>query len=65
MPFAVPALCFDGRHARAHRVAVSVEDGAVVVSGPGVDRRALLPEVEISDAIGATPRTVTFPDGAS
>jgi Zn-dependent protease with chaperone function len=65
MPSAVPALYFDGRHARAHHVTVSVEDGAVLVTGPDVDRRALLPEVEISDVIGGASRLVKFADGAS
>ena len=65
MTSGVPALFFDGRYARAHHVTVMVEDGAVLVSGAGVDRRALLPEVQISDVIGATPRVVRFPDGAS
>jgi Zn-dependent protease with chaperone function len=65
MTSGVPALYFDGRYARAHHVTIMVEDGAVLVSGAGVDRRALLPEVEVSDVIGATPRVVRFADGAS
>lgn len=60
----VDGAYFDGRHAVRHDVRVSIDSGAVVISGDGVSRREPLADVEITDPLGSAPRLVRFGDGA-
>jgi Zn-dependent protease with chaperone function len=60
----VHARYFNGVDATAFPVTLTLADGSVVVSGAGVERREPLARVEISEAIGSTPRLVRFGDGA-
>ena len=60
----VAATYFDGRHAKAHSVAVGIMAGRVSVAGDGILREVPIDVVEITDAIGRTPRLVRFADGA-
>jgi len=59
------ATYFDGRTAAAHDVEIHIDGDMFVVFGGDVDRRDPIGAVEITDAIGATPRIVRFVGGAS
>ncbi|HEY7475854.1 MAG TPA: M48 family metallopeptidase [Vicinamibacterales bacterium] len=61
----VPATYFDGRRAQAHPVTITIQDGGLLFSGAGIERRALLDELEIHDVLATTPRLIMFADGAS
>ena len=57
---------FDGRSSTPHDVEVQIGiDGVVRVTGAGAARDYRLAEVEISERIGNTPRTLRFPDGSA
>ena len=59
---------YDGRSARRHVVSLALvrRGGAVFVqiAGDGVERRAAIGELRVSEPMGAAPRLVSFPDGA-
>ena len=59
------ATYYDGRSARAHSVDLGLEGETIVVSGEGIDRREPMAAVEITDALGSTPRLLRFVGGAS
>jgi Zn-dependent protease with chaperone function len=56
---------FDGKSARAHTVQLRIDSGALSVQGEGVNRREACSALTISEHLGNTPRTITFPDGAA
>jgi Zn-dependent protease with chaperone function len=55
---------YDGRSARRRGVAIEVEGEVLRILGDGVERRAPLAELRISEPMGSAPRLITFPDGA-
>jgi len=59
------ATYFDGRTAHAHAVTLAIDDGCLMTSGEGVNRRDPIGAVQISDALGDTRRVLQFVDGAS
>ena len=61
---AVSANYFDGRDATPHPVTLQIEHGLVVIRGEDIERREPLAGLQISDALGTTPRLVRFHDGA-
>ncbi len=61
---AVHARYFNGIDATSFPVAVGIADGIVSVTGAGIDRHERLAAVDISEAIGRTPRLMRFPDEA-
>lgn len=56
---------YDGRSAAAHAVLLEVVDGTVGIRGEGVDLRLPLAGIRVSERLGAVPRTLQLPDGAS
>jgi Zn-dependent protease with chaperone function len=60
----VAASFFDGRSARLHVVTIDIVSGRLSVAGDGIQREEPIEAVEITDAIGRTPRLVRFSDGA-
>lgn len=60
----VAASFFDGRSARLHAVTIRIVSGRLSVAGDGIQREEPIEAVEITDAIGRTPRLVRFSDGA-
>lgn len=60
----LPAHYYDGRSARRHSVALEVDGDTLRVVGDGIERRAALAEVRVSEPMGAAPRLISFPDGA-
>ncbi|HWV62399.1 MAG TPA: M48 family metallopeptidase [Oxalicibacterium sp.] len=63
MATAIPALYFDGRTSRAHRVTLSVEDGIAIIDGDA-QRSCAIDELHVSERVHHGPRKVTFPDDA-
>lgn len=63
MTTAIPALYFDGKTSRAHRVKLSVEGGIAVLDGDA-QRSCPLAELHVSERVHHGPRKVTFPDDA-
>lgn len=59
------AIYFDGQSARLHRVSLTLDAEAFLVSGDGIDRRDPIGAVQIMEPIGQTPRVVRFVGGAS
>ena len=59
------ATWYDGRTSQGREVAVRLIDGALSVSGEGVDCLYRLAEVEIDPPLGRTRRRLRFPDGAT
>ena len=59
----IPALYFDGKTSRTHRVTLSVEDGMAVISGDA-ERSCQIAELRVSERARNTSRKVTFPDDA-
>ncbi len=62
-PAQIPALYFDGKTSRVHRVTLSVEDGIAVLSGDA-ERSCAIAELRVSERARNTSRKVTFPDEA-
>ena len=60
----VSAVYFDGRHSTPHTVTLTVESATIVVKGATINRTAPLGEVNISEALGTSPRLIRFRDGA-
>jgi Zn-dependent protease with chaperone function len=60
----VSAVYFDGRHSTPHTVTLKVESRTIVVEGATITRTAPLREVDISEALGTSPRLIRFRDGA-
>ena len=58
------AAYYDGRTARRHEVRISVEGGALLVLGDGIQRREPLSAVRVSERLGQAPRLLSFSDGA-
>jgi Zn-dependent protease with chaperone function len=56
---------FDGKSARSHAVKLRVENGALSIEGDGIARRDACNTLTISERLGNTPRTITFPDAAT
>lgn len=57
---------FDGRSSARYDVEVQIGiDRVVRVMGAGAPREYRLAEVEISERIGSTPRTLRFADGSA
>jgi Zn-dependent protease with chaperone function len=59
------AIYFDGRQSIAHPVTLALESGYLNVTGQSVARHDPIESVEITPALGRTPRTLRFADGAS
>lgn len=59
------AIYYDGQFARLHRVSLTIDADAFMVSGDGIERRDPVGAVQIMEAIGRTPRVVRFVGGAS
>lgn len=59
------ATYFDGRSAYAFAVTLAMDDGNLVVSGDGFERRDPIGAVTVSDVLGSTRRVLQFVDGAS
>lgn len=60
----VSATYFDGRSAIAHAVTLVLNEGVLRVSGHSITRNAPIAELRVSEAMGAAPRLISFPDGA-
>ena len=60
----VPASYFDGQRSEPIPVVVTAREGELVVFGIGVDRRAPLSGLTVTDALGSTLRLIRFGDGA-
>jgi Zn-dependent protease with chaperone function len=60
----VSATYFDGQRSYRHSVTFDVSDGIAFLVGEGVQRSAPLATLEITDALGDSPRLVRFSDGA-
>jgi Zn-dependent protease with chaperone function len=60
----IAASFFDGRTARLHPVTVGIVSGRLTVTGEAVRREEPIEAVDITDAIGRTPRLMRFADGA-
>jgi Zn-dependent protease with chaperone function len=56
---------FDGRTAHMTRVNLALQNNALSVSGMGVNFVAPIDAVRMSEALGDTPRTLSFKDGGS
>ncbi len=56
---------FDGKSARTHAVQLRVETASLIVEGAGIARRDACNTLSISERLGNTPRTISFPDGAT
>ena len=59
----VPALYFDGKTSRPHRVTLTVQAGIAQVAGD-VERSCPIDELRVSERAQHTRRKVTFPDDA-
>lgn len=55
---------FDGKTARRHAVRLTAAGGHLWIQGEGVDRRAPLSSLKISEQRNAVPRMIHLPDGA-
>jgi hypothetical protein len=60
----VAAVYFDGRHSTPHAVTLKVESATLIVDGVTVNRTVSLHELDISEALGTSPRLIRFGDGA-
>lgn len=60
----VNADYFDGRSATAHAVTIILKDGVLQVRGQSITRHDAIDELCVSEAMGAAPRLISFPDGA-
>lgn len=60
----VAGLYFDGRSARAHPVVLSLQGGALSMSGTDLRRVEALDSLRLSEPMGDAPRWITFSDGA-
>ncbi len=60
---AIPALYFDGKTSRAHRVTLSVEDGVASIAGDA-ERSCPIGALRVSERARNVSRKVTFPDDA-
>lgn len=60
----VAGLYFDGRSARAHSVVLSLQGGALSMSGADLRRVEALDSLRLSEPMGDAPRWITFGDGA-
>jgi Zn-dependent protease with chaperone function len=60
----VAAVYFDGRHSTPHAVTLTVESATLIVEGVTANRTASLDELDISEALGTSPRLIRFRDGA-
>jgi Zn-dependent protease with chaperone function len=60
----VSAVYFDGRHSTPHTVTLTVASATIVVEGATINRTTPLREVDISEALGTSPRLIRFRDGA-
>src|SRR5262245_42666684 len=66
-PGAVPsvrAAYYDGRNSTRHAVVITIGGGMIAVIGDGIERREPLATVQITQAIGTSPRLVRFAGGA-
>ena len=61
---AVAAVYFDGHHSTPHAVTLKVESATLIVEGVTANRAASLHELDISEALGTSPRLIRFGDGA-
>jgi Zn-dependent protease with chaperone function len=59
------ATYFDGRQSIAHPVMLALENDYLNVTGDAVTRHDPIESIEIAPALGRTPRTLRFSDGAS
>jgi Zn-dependent protease with chaperone function len=60
----VAATFYDGATSKPHAVRIAIDSGYIRVLGEGIERRLPLEAVEITEALGSTPRLVRFSDGA-
>lgn len=60
----IQADYYDGHSARAHRVTLSLAGGRLEVVGEEIHRLEALPDLRVSEPMGAAPRLVKFRDGA-
>ncbi|GGB94895.1 peptidase M48 [Oxalicibacterium flavum] len=59
----IPALYYDGKTSRAHRVTLDVSDGTAFIRGEA-ERSCALSELRVSERTRHAGRKVTFPDDA-
>lgn len=60
----VTAAYFDGQTSQRREVTLYGAGAYLHVSGPGVERRAKLSDVAVSERLGSAPRLIRFADGA-
>jgi len=59
------ATYFDGKQSIAHPVTLTLDNGYLNVSGDAIARHDPIESIDIAPALGRTPRTLQFSDGAS
>ena len=63
-PGTISATYFDGRSAIAHAITLTLSDGVLGVRGVTIARDEPITVLRVSEAMGAAPRLISFPDGA-
>jgi Zn-dependent protease with chaperone function len=60
----IDAIYFDGKSARRHPVTLIIHLRVAAMRGAGLNRRARLSQLDISERLQHAPRILRFPDGA-
>lgn len=59
----IDAIYYDGRSAQRHRVTVIIHLRVLAMREPGLNRRARLSQLDVSERLQHAPRILRFPDG--
>lgn len=60
----IDAIYFDGKSARRHPVTLIIHQRVAAMRGAGLNRRARLSQLDVSERLEHAPRILRFPDGA-